>query len=184
MIPILLNYIQFTNIGLFVIINREDRETELLCKLEDYEMRDNPNERMISHLNKMIALTKVRVDGAKVRCSDLMDEVKSMKEEVVLLDNNEKKKKKRKKNYENGTSTVEVDLVDTTVIDELNDDSNSDIESDSDGYESSEEDEDDDIGGVEDESEIVLHFDGTRSSISTPVPLGTVNDEQLQQLNE
>ena len=88
----------------------------------------------------MIALTKVRVDGAKVRCSDLMDEVKSMKEEVVLLDNNEKKKKKRKKNYENGTSTVEVDLVDTTVIDELNDDSNSDIESDSDGYESSEED--------------------------------------------
>ena len=66
----------------------------------------------------------------------------------------------------------------------MNDDSNSDIESDSDGYESSEEDEDDDIGGVEDESEIVLHFDGTSSSISTPVPLGTVNDEQLQQLNE
>ena len=33
------------------------------------------------------------------------------------------------------------------------------------------------IRGVGDESEIVLHFDGTSSSISTPVPLGTVNDE-------
>jgi hypothetical protein len=71
-------------------IYREDRVTELLLKLEDYECRDKPNDRMISHLDKMINTTKGRVEEAKVRYNDLKVEVMKMKKDE------EKNKEKEK----------------------------------------------------------------------------------------
>jgi hypothetical protein len=50
-----------------LVINREDRETELLLKLEEYELRDHPNARMISHFKKMIGVTRKRAKLAKNR---------------------------------------------------------------------------------------------------------------------
>ena len=60
-------------------INREDRETELLLKLDDFEMRDHPNGRMISHFKKMIGITKNRAVVAKSRYDDLKKEYNELK---------------------------------------------------------------------------------------------------------
>ena len=133
---------------------------------------------MISHFDNMITITKVRVDGAKVRYNELKEEVKSMKEEVIKQNKAKNKKKSKVQhhstNHESGKSTVEVDVPATTVVVDINDDSDSD--SDSDDNDSCTED-DEEIRGMVDDCDIVLHFDGSSSSIGTPVPSGTTNDE-------
>ena len=62
-----------------LLTNREDRETELLLKLDDFEMRDHPTGGMISHFKKMIDITKNRAVVAKSRYNDLKNEYNELK---------------------------------------------------------------------------------------------------------
>ena len=48
-------------------------------KLDDFEMRDHPNNRMISHLNKMIKTNKKRIGVTKTRYNDLKKEYDDLK---------------------------------------------------------------------------------------------------------
>jgi hypothetical protein len=63
----------FNSINLFILY-REDRETELILKLHDFEMRDDPNQRIISHFKKGIETTRKRIDIAKARYKALVKE--------------------------------------------------------------------------------------------------------------
>ena len=111
-----------------LLTNREDRETELLLKLDDFEMRDHPNGRMISHFEKMIGITKNRAVVAKGRYNDLKKEYKELK-------SSGKKRNKVSKN-DSGISTMGCDdeIEDDEIIEVGNE---CDIELDFDGERSS-----------------------------------------------
>ena len=82
---------------LYWFYNREDRETELLLKLDDYECRERSNGRMIDHLNKTISKNKERIRTAKKRYKELNNEMSKMKKKVIESDEvvvNGRKKKK------------------------------------------------------------------------------------------
>ena len=74
-----LYFIRYLTILLTFLNNREDRETELLLKLDDFEMRDHPNKRMISHFKKMIGVTRKRIVVSKSRYNSLKIEFNGLK---------------------------------------------------------------------------------------------------------
>ena len=75
---------------------REDRETEHLIKLDNLEMRDPPNTRMISHFQKMIGITRNRIVVAKNRSHQLR---KKYEEGMNLKESKKCRKKNKKDDY-------------------------------------------------------------------------------------
>ena len=135
-------------IVLSLFINREDRETELLLKLDNFEMRDPPNRKMVSHFNKMIGITQKRMVVAKDRCNEL-------KVEYMGLVRGEKKKEIKNK-------TIILKDDDDSISNSYLKDLESDEDEDDDDHDS--DDEDDDVIELGNECNVQLDFDGCSSS--------------------
>ena len=148
----------------FSINDREDRVTKLLLKLEDYECRDHPNGRMISHLNNMINSTKGRLEGAKIRYNDLKDEVGIMKKDELKSRKIDKMRKKQQSDIvvEGGTMSS----------------------NDSDVFETSEEEEEDDDDNDSDIDRSIEFHNGSSHSTSTISRLTTTPMDELSNNND
>ena len=157
----------------FILLLREDREIELLLKLDDFEMRDHPNKRMISHFNKSIGVTRSRIVVVKKRLNELTIEYEGIK--AGECTKNKKKKKIIKTKIKNKTSSSDdessskyLEMLDTDDDDELDD-----------GEEVESRDDIDDVIEVQDmdQCNLELDFDGTSSRItSVDIDLNSSND--------
>ena len=157
----------------FILLLREDREIELLLKLDDFEMRDHPNKRMISHFNKSIGVTRSRIVVVKKRLNELTIEYEGIKARECTK--NKKKKKIIKTKIKNKTSSSDdessskyLEMLDTDDDDELDD-----------GEEVESRDDIDDVIEVQDmdQCNLELDFDGTSSRItSVDIDLNSSND--------
>ena len=111
-------------------------------KLDEFEMRDYPNERMINHFKKMIGVTQKRIGVAKGRYDGLMKEYNGLVGTSEMED--EKNRAGRKEE-----DVSEDDLSSSSYLDALESD-----------------DDDDDEGLDDNDCEIELSFDGCTSTTS------------------
>ena len=129
---------------LVCLITREDRETELLLKLDNFELRDHPNRRIVSHIKKLIGITKKRIMVAKSRCNELKGEYNGLVRE----------NKKVKEKTNNGK---EDDSISDGYLKGLDEDEDEDEDND---------DDDDDVLELKNVCNVELDFDGCSSSTS------------------
>ena len=115
-------------------------------KLDEFEMRDYPNERMINHFKKMIGVTKKRIGVAKGRYDGLMKEYNGL----VGTSERKEDESKRVVRKEDGLSVG--DLSGSSYLDAL---------------ESDDDDDDDDEEGIDDsDCAIELSFNASSSTTS------------------
>ena len=154
----------------FIPLLREDREIELLLKLDNFDMRDHPNKRMISHFKKSIAVTRSRIVMGKKRLNELTIEYEGVKAGECKKMNKKKKKTKikNKTSSDDESSSSYLEMLDTDDDDELDD-----------GEEVESRDDIDDVIKVQDmgQCNLELDFDCTSSRItSVDIDLNSSND--------
>ena len=112
-------------------------------KLDEFEMRDNPNERMIAHFKKMIGVTKKRIGVAKGRYNGLMKEYNGL---VGITEKEDERNIETRKEEE----ICNDDLSGTSYLDGLE----------------SDDDDDDEEGFDDNDCEIELSFNACTSTTS------------------
>ena len=127
---------------------------ELMMKREDYEMRKEPNEVMITHFKKMIESSNERLEAAKVRYDELKAEVDRNKEKV-------KRNEDQDMSCENG-------IVESTVSNESRNDDVVVLESfdESDVFQSDDDEGNENAERIANEFNYQLNFEASSSSIS------------------
>ena len=158
----------------FILLLREDREIELLLKLDDFEMRDHPNKRMISHFNKSIGVTRSRIVVVKKRLNELTIEYEGVKAGECKKKKKKKilktKIKKKTSSSDDESSSKYLEMLDSTDYDDKLDDGD-EVES--------RDDVDDVIEGQDiGQCNLELDFDGSTSRItsSVEIDLNSSND--------